>query len=86
MTYEAYMQKNSANPAIRGHGRPPQEAFKDYSKPAVISGSSLDAPPAPEKTEAPLNPAVPPPTTPPVSGSTIAPGGGTTTNDGPQVH
>ncbi len=42
LTFDSYMNANASNPAISGRRAIPQEAFKDWSKPAVITGSSSD--------------------------------------------
>jgi hypothetical protein len=52
MSFESYMRTNSMNPAVAANRAPAQEAFKDYSKPAVITGSTLDAEPPKENTSA----------------------------------
>ena len=62
LNFNAYLSANSAHPALSRRKPLPQEAFKDWSKPAVITGSSADVDKAfsPDSGDARAPAAVPP--------------------------
>ena len=62
LNFNSYLNANATHPALSRRKPLPQEAFKDWSKPAVITGSSIDVDKAfsPDSGDARAPAAVPP--------------------------
>jgi hypothetical protein len=74
LNFSSYLNANAAHPALARRKPLPQEAFKDWSKPAVITGSSADVDKAfsPDSGEA-RAPAAAPTAAPAVPGAAPTP-------------